>query len=108
MKFDIYKITDRVFSRYGEMRVAEELQKMGFDVFEPLNDSYIDLVARIRKCRKCGSFLMNPTVSVTKTFWFFGNSTVRVVGSSVAKSLFSASWFADVRTLNKVDFPAFV
>ena len=56
----------------------------------------------------CGSFLMNPTVSVTKTFWFFGNSTVRVVGSSVAKSLFSASRFADVRTLNKVDFPAFV
>ena len=58
MKFDIYKITDRVFSRYGEMRVAEELQKMGFDVFEPLNDSYIDLVARIRKCRKCKSLLL--------------------------------------------------
>ena len=53
VRFDIYQLTDRVFSRYGEMRVAEELEERGLDVFAPLNDSYIDLVARIRRCKDC-------------------------------------------------------
>ena len=39
---------------------------------------------------------MNPTVSVSSTFWFVGNFSRRVVGSSVANNLSSARTAAPV------------
>src|SRR5207244_269132 len=46
--------------------------------------------------RWCGSFRRKPTVSLSKMFWLFGSRCLRVVGSSVAKSLSSAKTPAPV------------
>ena len=58
--------------------------------------------------RLCGSFLINPTVSVSRTFSPLGSSILLVVGSSVAKSLFSDNTPASVSLLRSVDLPALV
>jgi hypothetical protein len=54
---------------------------------------------------------MNPTVFVNNTSgWVLypGSFTLRVVGSSVANSMFSASMPALVRQFSSVDFPTLV
>mmetsp|Transcript_6757 Transcript_6757/g.24935 ORF Transcript_6757/g.24935 Transcript_6757/m.24935 type:complete len:226 (-) Transcript_6757:558-1235(-) len=51
---------------------------------------------------------MNPTVSVRRTSLPFGSESLRVVGSSVAKSLSSARTPAPTSAFNTVLFPAFV
>ena len=58
--------------------------------------------------RLCGSFLINPTVSVSRTFSPLGSSILLVVGSSVAKSLSSDNTPASVSLLRSVDLPALV
>mmetsp|Transcript_12048 Transcript_12048/g.17756 ORF Transcript_12048/g.17756 Transcript_12048/m.17756 type:complete len:333 (-) Transcript_12048:117-1115(-) len=68
-------------------------------------------VARKAATRLVGSFWMNPTVSVSSTSgWILdpGRRTLRVVGSRVAKSIFSASTPARVRPLRTVLFPELV
>ena len=55
-----------------------------------------------------GSRLTKPTVSMSMTFRPSGSSSARAVGSSVAKSLSSASTPAWVRVFNRVDFPTLV
>ncbi len=56
----------------------------------------------------CGSFRKNPTVSVSSTRCLFGKTKLRVVGSSVAKSLFSVTRSAPVSKFKRVDLPALV
>ena len=56
----------------------------------------------------CGSLRMKPTVSVSKTFWFVGSFSRRVVGSSVANKMSFASTSAPVSALSRVDLPALV
>ena len=56
----------------------------------------------------CGSFLTNPTVSVSNTAEPLGKSNRRVVGSSVAKSLSSERSVELVSRLISEDFPALV
>jgi len=51
---------------------------------------------------------MKPTVSLSKTFWLVGKRNRRVVGSSVANKVSSASTDAPVSLFNSVDLPAFV
>ena len=51
---------------------------------------------------------MNPTVSVTSTSLPFGSGNLRVVGSRVANSWFSAYTSAAVNTLRSELFPALV
>ena len=51
---------------------------------------------------------INPTVSERITFIPLLSSRARILGSSVANSIFSEKTFAPVNKLNKVDFPAFV
>ena len=53
--FDVYKLTNKNLGNYGEWRVAEILMSKGWTVYEPILDSYIDLVAFIRKCKNCGT-----------------------------------------------------
>ncbi len=65
-------------------------------------------VARKAATRSVGSFWMNPTVSVSSSSRPAGNSSLRVVGSSVAKSFCSALTPAPVSTFRSVDFPALV
>ena len=63
----------------------------------------------LNEATKCGGSLrMNPTVSLTIIFLSGAISNERVVESSVAKSLFSASTPAPVNKFINVDFPAFV
>ena len=58
--------------------------------------------------RVCGSLRKKPTVSVSRTRCLLGKVKLRVVGSSVAKSLFSATTSAPVSKFSSVDFPALV
>jgi hypothetical protein len=51
---------------------------------------------------------MNPTVSVIMTSVSRGNLNLLLVGSNVAKSLFSTRTLDLVRLFNRVDFPALV
>lgn len=55
-----------------------------------------------------GSFWMKPTVSEIRMVSPIGSFSFRVVGSKVAKSLFSANTSALVRLFRRVDFPALV
>jgi hypothetical protein len=55
-----------------------------------------------------GNSLMKPTVSDRITLRPEGSSVPRSVGSSVAKSWFSANTPAPVSALNRVDLPALV
>ena len=70
-----------------------------------LTSSSVLLKASIREC---GILLMNPTVSMSMTLSPFGRRSARVVGSKVAKSLFSTNTPARVSVFIKVDLPAFV
>src|SRR5204863_6791401 len=65
-------------------------------------------VARNADTNVCGRLRMNPTVSDSSTFLFEGNSTARIVGSSVANIFEEASTPDCVSALNKVDLPALV
>jgi len=58
--------------------------------------------------RLWGRSLTNPTVSERRTSTPPGSFTALVVGSKVAKSLFSTSTPAWVRALSKEDLPLFV
>ena len=42
------------FSRYGEFLVSFELSKYGWNVYSPMYDQYIDLIAYKFTCKKCG------------------------------------------------------
>jgi len=42
------------FSRYGEFLVSFELSKHGWNVYSPMYDEYIDLIAHKYTCKKCG------------------------------------------------------
>jgi len=42
------------FSRYGEFLVSFELSKHGWNVYSPMYDEYIDIVAHKYSCAKCG------------------------------------------------------
>src|SRR6266536_2081053 len=53
-----------------------------------------------------GSFRKNPTVSVSRTRCLFGKTKLRVVGSSVAKSLFSVTTSAPVSRFSQFDLQA--
>ncbi len=43
------------FSRYGEFLVSFELSKYGWNVYTPIYDEYIDLIAHKHVCKDCGS-----------------------------------------------------
>ena len=58
--------------------------------------------------RWCGSFRINPTVSVRRICCLPGRSSALVVGSSVANNWFSSRTPACVIVLSSVDFPALV
>ena len=58
--------------------------------------------------RPCGSSDTNPTVSDKIVFCPQGNLSVRIVGSSVAKSWSATLTDDPVRRLNNVDLPALV
>lgn len=42
------------FSRYGEFLVSFELSKHGWNVYSPMYDEYIDIIAHKYSCKKCG------------------------------------------------------
>jgi len=67
-KFDIYQISDRLLGFYSELRVATELLKRGWDVYRPISDQYIDLIATkkitIRKQKSKKSKLVIRTLQV--------------------------------------------
>jgi len=42
------------FSRYGEFLVSFELSKHGWNVYSPMYDEYIDIIAHKYACAKCG------------------------------------------------------
>lgn len=42
------------FSRYGEFLVSFELSKYGWNVYSPMYDEYIDIIAHKYACKKCG------------------------------------------------------
>ncbi len=42
------------FSRYGEFLVSFELSKHGWNVYSPMYDEYIDIIAHKYSCAKCG------------------------------------------------------
>ncbi|MPN39721.1 hypothetical protein SDC9_187250 [bioreactor metagenome] len=65
-------------------------------------------VERNALTRSCGSLLMNPTVSLKRHSVPFGSVILRTIGSSVAKSLSSASASAPESRLSRVDLPALV
>ena len=44
-EFDIYQMKDRLIGYYGEIRMGTELLKKGWDVYQPVSDQYIDLIA---------------------------------------------------------------
>lgn len=54
----IYKKTSDLnvkhFSRYGEFLVSFELSKYGWNVYSPMYDEYIDIIAHKYSCSKCG------------------------------------------------------
>lgn len=70
-------------------------------------DDFLE-VALNASTNRCGSLRINPTVSDSKTFWFVGRRSRRVVGSSVAKRMSSAKTEAPVNLFKSVDLPAFV
>lgn len=51
------------FSRYGEFLVSFELSKHGWNVYSPMYDEYIDIIAHKYACAKCGkNWEITPTL----------------------------------------------
>jgi len=51
------------FSRYGEFLVSFELSKHGWNVYSPMYDEYIDIIAHKYTCSKCGkNWAMTPSL----------------------------------------------
>lgn len=55
------------FSRYGEFLVSFELSKHGWNVYSPMYDEYIDIIAHKYACAKCGkNWAMTPSLVCNK------------------------------------------
>jgi len=55
------------FSRYGEFLVSFELSKYGWNVYSPMYDEYIDLIAHKYTCKKCGkNWNITPSLKCQK------------------------------------------
>lgn len=55
------------FSRYGEFLVSFELSKHGWNVYSPMYDEYIDLIAHKYTCSKCGkNWKITPSLKCSK------------------------------------------
>lgn len=55
MKKTTTDLSTKHFSRYGEFLVSFELSKYGWNVYNPVYDEYIDLIAHKHVCVNCGS-----------------------------------------------------
>jgi len=55
------------FSRYGEFLVSFELSKHGWNVYSPMYDEYIDIIAHKYACKKCGkNWEITPLLKCSK------------------------------------------
>lgn len=55
------------FSRYGEFLVSFELSKHGWNVYSPMYDEYIDIIAHKYCCSKCGkNWSITPSLKCEK------------------------------------------
>ena len=55
------------FSRYGEFLVSFELSKHGWNVYSPMYDEYIDIIAHKYSCSKCGkNWEITPSLICSK------------------------------------------
>jgi hypothetical protein len=55
------------FSRYGEFLVSFELSKHGWNVYSPMYDEYIDIIAQKYCCTKCGkNWSITPSLRCEK------------------------------------------
>jgi len=55
------------FSRYGEFLVSFELSKHGWNVYNPMYDEYIDILAHKYTCAKCGrNWNVTPSLKCSK------------------------------------------
>ena len=50
LEFDLYKIDDKSLGNYAEERVSVELLKRGWNVYRPILDKYIDIIATKKIC----------------------------------------------------------
>ncbi|MCX6742465.1 MAG: hypothetical protein NTX24_04835 [Candidatus Pacearchaeota archaeon] len=66
------------FSRYGEFLVSFELSKHGWNVYSPMYDEYIDIIAHKYACAKCGkSWAMTPSLICNKCHKDFSKTEKR-------------------------------
>ena len=71
---------EKHFSRYGEFLVSYELSKYGWDVYSPLYDEYIDIIAHKYTCAKCKqNWKITPSLKCKKCGKDFSKTEKRKV-----------------------------
>ena len=64
------------FSRYGEFLVSFELTKYGWNIYSPIYDEYIDLIAHKFTCKKCNALWnVTPELICSKCHKNYSKST---------------------------------
>ena len=68
------------FSRYGEFLVSAKLSDEGWNVYSPMYDEYIDMIAQKFTCASCPkNWVVNPTVQCVSCKHIFSNTKLKEI-----------------------------